>query len=314
MISLVVPAYNEEEALPLLHERLTAVMAEVGEDYEIIIVNDGSRDGTEAVLEDLAARDPRVKFVSLTRNFGHQVALTAGMDHAAGDAVVTLDADLQHPPELIPTLLEHWRAGNEIVYTERTDTAGVSWFKRATSRLFYALINRASTTRIPLNAADFRLLDRKVVDSLSRLPERARFLRGLIAWVGYRQAVVPYEAGKRAAGDPKYNFRRMLHFAVDGVTSFSSLPLQAASYVGFSVSAIGFLYGLVVLYWKARDLNVAGWTTTVCLILFLGGLQLICLGVIGEYLARIYEEVKGRPLYLVRKTAGFDEQRRGVDG
>ena len=307
-VSLVVPAYNEAEVLPLLYERVTAVMAALGESYELILVNDGSRDATAQVLADLAARDPRVRYLTLARNFGHQIALTCGMDHATGDAVITLDADLQHPPELIGELLAQWRAGHEIVYTERRNTAGVGLAKRVTSRLFYGLINRASATHIPLNAADFRLLDRQVVDSLQRLPERARFLRGLIAWVGYRQAVVPFEAPERAAGLTKYTFRKMLRFAVDAVTGFSSLPLQLASYVGFVVSVAGFLLGLVTIWQRLFEpgRNVAGYTTIVVLILFLGGLQLISLGIIGEYIARIYEEVKGRPLYLVREMKGFD--------
>jgi len=306
--SLVVPAYNEAEVLPLLHQRLTAVMAPLAEPYEIIVVNDGSSDRTADVLAELAGADSHLRYLTLARNFGHQVALTAGLEHATGDAVITLDADLQHPPELIPELIGRWREGFEIVYTERRDTAGVGWSKKLTSRLFYAVINRASATQIPLGAADFRLLDRRVVLALRHLPERARFLRGLIAWLGYRQTVVPFDAAERAAGQTKYTLGRMVRFAVDAVTSFSSLPLRLASYVGFAVSAAGFLLGAATVYdfLFRPSRNVPGYTTIVVLILFLGGLQLISLGIIGEYIARIYEEVKGRPLYLVRDAVGFE--------
>ncbi|MBI2301969.1 MAG: glycosyltransferase family 2 protein [Armatimonadetes bacterium] len=311
MLSLVVPAFNEEQALPLLHERLTAVMAGLGEDYEIVVVDDGSRDGTRDVLARLAGADSHLRYLVLSRNFGHQLALTAGLDHARGDAVISLDADLQHPPELIPELVRRWREGHEIVYTQRTDTAGAGWFKRLSSRWFYALINRASAVHVPENAADFRLLDRRVVDDLRRFPERARFLRGMIAWLGYRQAVVPFEAPVRAAGEAKYNVRKMLLFAIDAITSFSSLPLRLASAMGFFFSLVGVVYVMVVVYWYFYAQVVPGWSTTVCLILIVGGLQLTCLGVMGEYLARIYEEVKGRPLYLVREMAGFGAEDRG---
>lgn len=308
--SVVIPAYHEAEVLPLLHQRLTPVLESLGEPYEVIVVDDGSLDATVQVLDDLAGSDPRWKYLSLARNFGHQVALTAGMDHAAGQAVITMDADLQHPPELLPELIAKWREGFEIVYTERQNTADAGLVKRLTSRLFYGLINRASATQIPLNAADFRLLDRKVVDSLARLPERARFLRGLIAWVGYRQTVVPFEAPERAAGQTKYTFRKMLRFAIDAVTSFSSLPLRMAGYCGFVTSLAGFGLGAATIWQKlfVPDRNVPGYTTIVVLILFLGGLQLISLGIIGEYLAKIYEEVKGRPLYLVRQAVGFRDE------
>jgi len=307
--SLVIPAYNEAEVLPLLYQRLTAVMDALDEPYEMIVVDDGSRDGTVAKLAEFAAADPRLKYLCLARNFGHQVALTAGLDHAAGQAVITMDADLQHPPELLPELIAKWREGNDIVYTERQNTADAGLVKRLTSRLFYGLINRASPTRIPPNAADFRLLDRKVVDSLAKLPERARFLRGLIAWVGYQQTVVPFEAPERAAGQTKYTLRKMLRFALDAVTSFSSLPLRIAGYCGFLASMAGFALGAVTIYQKlfVPDRNLPGYTTIVVLILFLGGLQLISLGIIGEYIAKIYEEVKGRPLYLIRDAVGFGE-------
>ncbi|MCC7490953.1 MAG: glycosyltransferase family 2 protein [Fimbriimonadaceae bacterium] len=308
-LSVVCPAYNEVEVLPLFCAQLRDVLAAVGEPYEVLLVDDGSRDGTAAWLREEAARDPHLRVIRLARNFGHQVALTAGLDHASGDAVITMDSDLQHPPELIPTLLERWREGAQIVYTERLDTAGVGPLKRLTSRLFYGLINRASATPIPLNAADFRLLDRQVVDSLQRLPERARFLRGLIAWVGYQQAVVPFRAPARAAGQTKYTFRKMLRFALDAVTSFSSLPLRLASYFGFAVSAAGAVLGLATVadYLLRPGRNEPGYTTIVCLILLIGGLQLVSLGIIGEYIARIYEEVKGRPLYLIRETVGFEQ-------
>lgn len=307
-ISLVVPAHNEQEVLPQFLARVTAVMTDLGESYEVVFVNDGSSDNTAQVLADLASADPHVRYLNLARNFGHQIALTAGLEHASGDCVVTLDSDLQHPPEMIPELVGKWREGFEVVCTEKTDTVDIGWSKKLATQIFYRLLNRVSNTQIPLNTADFRLLDRRVVDTLSELPERARFLRGLIAWVGYRQTVIPYEASARAAGQPSYTVRKLAQLALDGITSFSTVPLRVASYLGFLVSLAGFLYGLLVIGWKLRGLTPEGWTTTVCLILFLGGLQLICLGIIGEYVARIYEEVKHRPLYLVREAVGFESE------
>lgn len=307
-LSIVAAALDEADNLPRLHERLTAVLSALGEPYEIILVDDGSRDATPAVLAELAAADSHLRYLRLSRNFGQQAALSAGLERARGAAVITLDADLQHPPEQIVELVAQWRAGAQIVYTQRTDPPRVGWLKRVTSRGFYRLLNRLSATPVPLGAADFRLLDRPVVDALRAMPERARFLRGLIAWAGYTTAVVPYTAGERAAGAPKYTLARMLRFALDGLTSFSSAPLKWAGGCGCLTALLGFLYGLSVVYDRFfTDRNVEGWTTLVVLLLFLGGLNLVFLGIVGEYLARIYDEVKQRPLYLVREAVGFDE-------
>lgn len=307
-LSLVVPAFNEADNLPRLLDRLASTLAELGESYEILIVDDGSSDETPALMRRRVAADGRLRYLRLSRNFGHQVALSAGLDHARGEAVITLDADLQHPPEQIGELVARWRAGAAIVYTKRTDAPRLGLLKRLTSALFYRLMNRLSQTPVPPGAADFRLLDRQVVDCLRQMPERARFLRGLISWVGFDQAVVEYQAGERAAGESKYSLGRMIRFAVDGITGFSSVPLQMASVTGVLVALSGFLYALLIVYHKLfTNRNVPGWTTLVVLILFLGGLQLVFLGILGEYVARIYEEVKARPRYLVREALGFEE-------
>lgn len=312
-LSVVTAALNEADNLPALHSRLTASLAALGEPYEIVMVDDGSTDDTPRVLAELAAADPHLRYLRLSRNFGQQIALTAGLERARGAAVITLDADLQHPPELLGELVRRWRAGAQIVYTQRTDTPQLGWLKRTTSRGFYRLLNRLSATEVPQAAADFRLLDRQVVESLRQMPERARFLRGLIAWTGYTTDCVPYAAGERAGGAPKYTLGRMIRFALDGLTSFTSAPLKLASVIGFVIALLGFLYGLLIIYHKLfTTRNVPGWTTLVVLVLFLGGLNLIFLGIVGEYIARIFEEVKQRPLYLVREAVGFDEPADGA--
>jgi len=302
-LSIIIPAYNEAPNLGPLYERLRRVWEEEPADWELLLVDDGSTDGTYEEALRLNARDPRVQAISFSRNFGHQMALTAGLDLADGDAVIVMDADLQHPPELITDFVKRWKEGYDIVYTVRASTEDASWSKRITSALFYRIFKRLSGFAINVNAADFRLLDRKVVLSFRGIRERVRFLRGLTSWVGYRSTAVPYHAGKRQSGQSKYSLRRMVSFAVDGLTSFSAAPLHMAVYLGFGLAVVGFLYSAYALY--ARFLShtaISGWTSLIMVSLIIGGVQLIVLGIIGIYIGKLYDEVKQRPLYLVQKS------------
>ncbi|HVN66824.1 MAG TPA: glycosyltransferase family 2 protein [Candidatus Sulfotelmatobacter sp.] len=304
-LSIVVPVYNEQESLKELHDRLTAVLKPLNLHYEIIMVDDGSTDGSLAVIGELRRHDPRVKFLSFSRNFGHMIALTAGLDHAAGRAVITLDADLQHPPSLIPILIEKWRAGAEVVNTLRQETKGAALFKSLSAGFFYWLLNRIARLDLPANAADYRLLDRRVVDSLKTVRERSRFLRGLVRWVGFKQVSVNYEADARFAGRTKYSTGRMVAFALDGITSFSAFPLRLATYLGLTVAGFSFFYILYAVYIRLfTSRAIEGWTSVLVTVLFIGGVQLIFLGVLGEYLSRVFEETKQRPLYVLREKAG----------
>lgn len=299
--SVVVPVYDEAPNLAELHRRLRTVMASIGEPWELLLVDDGSTDGSAALVTELAAADPVVRPILLVRNFGHQIAVTAGLDRARGDAVVVLDADLQDPPEVIPELVERWREGAEIVVGVRTERPGESRFKRATASVFYRLIRRLTDVDIPLDAGDFRLLDRQVVDAIGAMRERNRFLRGLSAWTGYRTATVPYRRAPRHAGTTKYPLRSMLRFAASAITSFSHVPLQLATLVGFVAAALSALaIPLVVVLRLVGVKGLGGQTTVLIAVLFLGGVQLLSLGVLGEYVGRLYDEAKGRPLYLVR--------------
>lgn len=308
LISVVVPCYDEEPVLPLMHRRLTPVLESLnGLDFEIIYSDDGSRDATPHILRGLQAADPHVRVIRLSRNFGHQFAVTAGLDHAAGDVVVVIDADLQDPPELIPEMVERWRAGCDVVYGVRTERAGETAFKRWSAKSFYRLVNRMSQIKIPPDAGDFRLLDRRVVDVLLSMPERDRFLRGMVSWVGFRQEAVAYPRSARSAGHSKYPLLKMLRFATDGVLSFSLAPLRLAVWIGFTAIAAAFagiVYALVIRLYT-NDW-VRGWASIFTAMLFLGGVQLITLGIVGEYIGRIYAEVKRRPLYLVSEKLGFD--------
>jgi glycosyltransferase involved in cell wall biosynthesis len=303
--SIVVPVYNEEAILPMFVERLTRLLEGMGEPFEIIFVNDGSRDTSPSLLREFRAKDERVKYVSLSRNFGHQVAITAGLDHAAGAAVVVMDADQQDPPEVIPRLVEQWRKGFDVVIAVRERRSGEGLFKRGTAALFYRLLRRMTATDIPLDAGDFRLMSRRAVEALRSLPERSRFMRGLGSWIGFRQASVTFVREARQVGETKYSFRRMLRFALTGITSFSFVPLHLATYLGFVVSMGSLLY---MLYAIAATLfgsrAVPGWTPVIVAVLFIGGVQLISLGILGEYIGRIYEEVRRRPLYLVDEAVG----------
>ena len=302
LISIVVPLYNEEGNVPELIRRIGAIMDRVtsaGDAYEIVAVNDGSRDGTLALLRAQRDVQPRLAIVDLSRNFGHQIAATAGIDAARGDAVVLMDGDLQDPPELIEQFLAKWREGYDVVYATRKKRRGEGFFKLLTARVFYRTIRRMTNVSIPVDTGDFRLMSRRVVDALAQTREKHRFLRGLVSWVGFNQIGIEYERDARYTGETKYPVSKMMSFAIDGITSFSEIPLRFATYLGFLVSAFAFLYAAVVLVLKAFQLNEPGYTSMMSAILFLGGVQLITIGIAGEYLGRIYDQVKERPLYLV---------------
>lgn len=307
LVSLVVPCYNEEEVIAETHRRLAALAdGRPGERFEFVFVNDGSRDRTLELLRGIAAADARVRVVSFARNFGHQLAVTAGVDHAVGDAVVLIDADLQDPPEVVGQMIDHWKEGYEVVYGVRTDRPGESRFKLFTAHVFYRLLNRLSDTPIPLDTGDFRLMDRAVADVLRAMPERDRFIRGLVSWIGYRQLALPYRRAERFAGSTKYPLRKMVRFASDGMISFSVKPLKLAIMVGV-LSALAACLGIVwVLVGRllSDDFVIPGWSATIIAILFLGGMQLLCTGILGEYIGRIYMQTKGRPLYIVGETIG----------
>jgi len=305
-LSIVIPVHNEEENVAVLCARLAGVVGALGVTSEVIFIDDGSTDGTLALLCEAAETSPAVRVLSFSRNFGHQAAISAGLDHAAGRAVVIMDGDLQHPPEVLPTLIEKWREGYDVVFTTRTYPSRVNVFKRITSRLFYRLISRLAGFRLPDGAADFRLLDRKVVDVLKGLKERTRFMRGLSVWAGFRQIGIDYTASERNGGQSKYSLRRMVLLALDGITSFSVFPLRMSVYLGFGISFVCLLYLVYVLYVRIVSGDaIPGWASTIIAVLFIGSVQLITVGILGEYIGRIYEELKGRPTYIVRETFGF---------
>lgn len=300
MLSVVAAAYDEAGVLPAFLTRLVAVLETVGEEWEVVLVDDGSRDGTWAAIAAASGADPRIRGIRLSRNFGHQLALTAGLSVARGDGVITMDSDLQHPPEAIPALLETAREGNDVVYAVRSADDAAGFWKRFSARVFYRLLNRLSTLELPEGAADFRWMSRRVVDVLAAMPERHRFLRGLVRWAGYRQAFVEYRRGARGAGESKYGLRRMILFAWDGMVSFSSFPLRIASLLGVCVSLLGWLYLVYVLAIRVfTDRAIPGWTSVTAAVLLLGGAQLVFLGVIGQYIGRMYDDVKQRPLFLI---------------
>jgi dolichol-phosphate mannosyltransferase len=299
-LNVVCPAFDEEGNVAELIRRLKPVLDGTGLDWEIIFVDDGSEDGTWQRLEQAAREDPRIRSLRLSRNFGHQVALTAGLEASDGDLVLTMDSDLQHPPEVIPALLARAREGFDVVYAVRSSVAGESWLKRKSAQFFYRLLNRMTSLNLPRGGADFRLMSRRVVNAVLAMPEKHRFLRGMTRWVGFEQTVIEYDQPPRESGRSKYSLRRMWRFAWDAIASFSALPLRAASVFGFVVSGLGGLYLVYILaVYFFTDSAVAGWTSVVAAVLVLSGVQLICLGFIGQYLGRTYEEVKGRPLYLV---------------
>jgi dolichol-phosphate mannosyltransferase len=308
--SIVAPLFNEAQTLEQFYQRVKNAMDGLGEEWELLLVDDGSTDGTTDNVHRLAGEDRRVKPVIFARNFGHQLAVTAGLDYARGKAVVIIDSDLQDPPEVIPDLIAKWREGYEVVYAIRSEREGESWFKLFTAKLFYRLITRITDVKIPMDTGDFRLLDRKVVDVMKGMRERHRFLRGMSVWVGFRQTGVEYRRAARFAGETKYPLKKMLKFASDAVTSFSYFPLQMATYLGFASAGISILAIPIVIairLWGSHT-PLLGQATTLIAVLFLGGVQLISLGVLGEYIGRLYDEAKGRPLYIVREAPGkWDE-------
>jgi polyisoprenyl-phosphate glycosyltransferase len=305
--SIILPVYNEEENLPELYRRLTATLSSMNSNYELIFVDDHSRDNTLLQLKTLSTKDERVKVISLARNFGHQMAISAGLDFARGQAVILMDADLQDPPEVLPQFIEKWREGFDVVYAVR-EKRKEHIFKRVAYHSFYLVLRLLTQINIPLDSGDFCIMDRRVVDVLRSFPERARFIRGLRSWVGFRQVGLAYERDRRFAGSSNYTFSKLVRLALDGMISFSDLPLEMASFLGFSVAGLSILLGLYYLATKLiKNMNPAGFPTLVILMLFLGGVQLITIGVIGEYIGRILHEVRHRPMYIVDEIIGYEE-------
>ena len=307
LLSVVIPCFNEEEVVRQTHARLKSVLDPIAMRHELIYVNDGSRDNTLQILKELQAQDDSVRVVSFSRNFGHQLAVTAGIDAASGDAVILIDSDLQDPPEVIPEMLQKWSEGYHVVYGVRELREGESHFKLFTAKLFYRLINVISEVMIPLDAGDFRLMDRRVVEVLRNMPERDRFVRGMVSWVGFKQYPLKYLRAQRAAGESKYPLRKMLLFAIDGLLSFSIVPLRISTLIGFgaaTLSVVGVFYALVLRLFTG--IWAPGWTLMFISVFFLGGVTLSCLGIIGEYVGRIYRELKLRPLYVIDEKLGFD--------
>jgi glycosyltransferase involved in cell wall biosynthesis len=301
--SIIAPIYNEEESLPELHRRVSEVMDRTHEEWELILVNDGSQDKSAEIIRELAGKDKRVRPVMFARNFGHQIAVTAGLDYSRGEAVVIIDADLQDPPEVILELIDKWREGFEVVYAVRSEREGETWFKKFTASIFYRLIYRITDVKIPLDTGDFRLLDRKVVKVMNNMREHHRFLRGMSSWVGFRQIGVNYRRGLRFAGETKYPFRKMLKLAINAITGFSYFPLQMATYIGFLSAGLAIIAIPVVIILRAINPQMFfGQASTLIAVLFLGGVQLISLGILGEYIGRVYDETKGRPLYVVSEA------------
>lgn len=303
-LSVVVPAYNEEQVLPEFHRRTTAVLDKLGMPYEIVFINDGSRDNTLSVMRSLRALDPRVVIVDLSRNFGKEIALTAGLDHAAGDLIVVIDADLQDPPELIPELVDAWREGNDVAYAVRIARDGETWLKKATASLFYRLIQSVSRIELPRDTGDFRLMSRRALDALRQLREQHRFMKGLFAWIGFQAKPVYYRRDPRFAGTTSFNYVKLWNLAIEGFTSFTIAPLKAATYVGMFIAVLAFIYAAAIIYKTLMfGESVQGYPSLMVVVLFLGGVQLVSTGILGEYLGRIFNEVKGRPLYLTREIS-----------
>ena len=299
--SIVAPVFNEEETLPHFYERIVKVMEQLGESFELLLINDGSRDRSYRIMQELHEQDPRVHAIDFSRNFGHQIAISAGIDHARGQAVIVMDTDLQDPPEVIPDLAARWKEGVEVVYAQRARRLGESRFKLITASAFYRLIARITSVNIPRDTGDFRLMDRAVVKALIAMREQHRFMRGLSAWVGFRQEAVRYERHERYAGTTKYPLNKMIRFSLDAITSFSHVPLQLATTFGFILAGISLIGIIVAIILRLFTDAIVGQASTLILVLFLGGIQLIFLGIIGEYLGRIYDEVRARPLYIVRE-------------
>jgi dolichol-phosphate mannosyltransferase len=307
-LSIVIPIFNEEINIVRMYERLLSVLGQKVAGLEILYVDDGSADSSWQKIQELAGRDERVRGLRFARNFGHQAALTAGVDAATGTAVVIIDGDMQDPPEVIPEMVDQWRAGFEVVYGQREDRQGETWFKLVTASLFYRLLRGITHVDIPVDTGDFRLMGPRAVAAFRAMPERNRFIRGLVSWIGFPQTAVLYKRQAREAGETKFPVRKMLRFALDGITSFSFFPLRLATWTGFAVSCFAFLYIIVVLILKATGVSWLGYTSLMASILFLGGVQLLMIGIMGEYLARIFDEVKRRPLYLVGESTDGDQR------
>jgi len=306
--SFVIPIYNEEATITELYRRVSLVMDRMDGEVELLLINDGSRDRSLELMRKLHQEDRRVNYLSLARNFGHQIAVTAGLNFARGQVIVILDADLQDPPELIPDMVEKWRQGYELVYAQRTQRRRESWFKRMMAYLFYRLLKRLADVDIPTDTGDFCLMDRKIVDALNAMPERNRYIRGLRAWVGFRQTVLRFERDPRFAGEVKYTFRKSLALATNGLVSFSRVPLRLATYMGLLAATLALIMVVLILYWRLVQpySPVTGFAMIAMSVFFLGAVQLICIGILGEYIGRIYEEVKGRPLYTLAEVGGFE--------
>ena len=320
LLTVVVPVFNEVETIDVFYTRMKKVLDSLSPmSYELIFVDDGSRDGSFAKLTSLADHDTRVRVAKLSRNFGHQNAVTAGVDTVRGDAVVIIDADLQDPPEVIPSMIRKWREGYDVVYGVREHREGEKWMKLYTAALFYRIMKKITKVEIPVDVGDFRLMSRRVVDKFKQIRERDRFIRGLVSWVGFRQTGVMYTREKRYAGETKYPFGKMIKFSLDGITSFSHAPLKIATWLGYGVSLIALLYTMIIIVEKFMGMTVPGFASIMAGMLFLGGVQLICLGIMGEYIGRIFNETKGRPIYVLEeiyeKTPTTDETRiRNSDG
>jgi glycosyltransferase involved in cell wall biosynthesis len=310
LYSFVIPVFNEQETLPELYTRLATVIDGLDGDAEILFVDDCSFDGTHELLVDIQRRDPRVKVIRFARNFGHQIAISAGLDFALGDAVIVMDADLQDPPEVVPDLVARWREGYEVVYAVREQREGEAWVKRVTAAWFYRVLRRLASVNMPVDVGDFRLVDRQALGAFRSMRERRRYVRGMFSWVGFRQTGVLYKRPERFAGEPKYSFSKSLRLAVDGIVSFSNAPLRLALIWGFFFAAASFVIGIAAIVAKlAGAFVVPGWASIFVVVSFLGGIQLMLMGMMGLYIGRIYEEVKARPLYVIRETHGLGAER-----
>ncbi|GIM46618.1 putative glycosyltransferase YkcC [Collibacillus ludicampi] len=304
--SIIIPVYNEEEVVAVTYERLKEVMDSTNECYELLFINDGSKDRTAQIILELCMKDDTVKLINFSRNFGHQIAISAGMDHAAGQAIVVIDADLQDPPELILDMIEKWKEGYDVVYATRKKRKGETWFKKWTAAVFYRVLRSMTEVDIPVDTGDFRLIDRKVCDAMKKVKEKNRFVRGLVSWVGFRQTAIEYIREERFAGKTKYPLRKMIKLSLDAITTFSHKPLKLATYLGFLLSSVSFLYLIFAVFERLFTPNtVSGWTSIVATSLFFNGTILIILGIIGEYIGRIYDETKNRPLYIIDSKVGF---------
>lgn len=308
--SIIVPLYNEEEVINESYKRIKAVMDETQEPYEVIFINDGSRDQTEYLAKEICEKDSNIKLINFSRNFGHQPAITAGMRESSGQAIIIIDADLQDPPTVMLQMIGKWKEGYDVVYGKRIKRSGESIFKKITAKMYYRLLTRITDVKIPVDVGDFRLIDRSVCNALNDLPERNRYVRGLVSWVGFKQTFVEFEREERFSGETKYPLRKMIKLAIDGITGFSNKPLKLASTLGYVVSGFGFIYLIIILIQRLfTNTTIQGWTSIIALLLILNGVTLIMLGVLGEYIGRIYDEMKARPVYIIKEKIGFDNQR-----